>query len=264
MRMIRRWLFIYAIYVDVLILENAMLDAACLLLLGLYRDDRLPWCRILVSAFSGSVAGAFLLYALHDYGLYLFLSCVINLGMLFFTYGRRPLSVFFRDVGICFLLCVCLGGVVGVFRQWFPEDASRLFLPLGILCAVLALVACRYAKKQRKSYVEVSCLVDGEVKHFLAFCDTGNCLRDSSTGLPVCIVSEECIKRWEIDETTLFKIPYETLAGTGELSVYRPSFFCIRRGRGFELQKETLLGFGSQELFQGKDYQMILHREYCV
>ncbi len=263
MKIVRRWLFIYAIYLDVLILENTALDLACLLMLGAYRGYRIAWGRLLVTAALGGAAGALALCFLQDFLLYLLCGTAISLLQLWAAYGRRRMGQFVGDAALCLLFCILLGGALGFLRQFLPIKARGFFLPLAIVFGVAIVLLWKLCRRRRSSYAKASCLIGGTIRHFRAFCDTGNCLRDARTGLPVCIVSEEWLEAWGISRETLRRLPYETLAGEGSVWVCQPSLFCIEKDGKIIPQADALLGFADPALFRGKSYQMILHRQYC-
>lgn len=111
--------------------------------------------------------------------------------------------------------------------------------------------------------MRTSVLVQGQVKGMCALRDTGNCLRDVLTGRPVCIVSEEVQDELRIPLEELRPITYETVAGKDTLYIYPATKFYVMQKGEMEEQRDIMLGFAKKTLFQGKKYQMILHKDFC-
>lgn len=261
---IRRWLSIYAIYLDVLFLENFLLDLSCLLAVSVWRRYRVCRWRLFFAAGAGCLAGILALLYVRSFWVYLLvLFGLVNPLMILLAFPYQGKKAWLGNYLGALLCSLLLGGLIGFFRQMLPEHMTRVMLPLGCTAQICVVFFLGREKKQKQSIAEVSCMVEGEARRLLALKDTGNCLLDAVTGLPVCILSEAYIKRWGLHEEEMRRIPYETLSGKGELLIYRPTLFLIREGDSYIPQKNTLLGFGKSGLFQGKDYQMILHRNFC-
>jgi hypothetical protein len=219
---------------------------------------------VLLGGALGSLGGSLAVCFLTNFYLYLLVVFgIINPLMLWLTYSYKNRFRWLQDYVLAMLLGLLLGGLIGGLRQILPEVCQNILLPLG--CLGLCGVALYHTLQEShgKRLAEVSCMVQGEVRHFAALRDTGNCLTEGKTGLPVCIVSAEYITLWQLDESRMEVICYETLAGKGELPVFPAEHFFVKKDGTYQRQKDTLLGFGPGELFRGKDYQMILHRNYC-
>lgn len=92
---------------------------------------------------------------------------------------------------------------------------------------------------------------------------TGNLLRDPISGRPVCVVSEDYKEKWKIPTERMRLIAYETVAGQDFMEIVAADKFLMKEAGKMVSQKEILLGFGKASLFQGKNYQMILHKDFC-
>ena len=106
-------------------------------------------------------------------------------------------------------------------------------------------------------------LVCGHVEKMQALADTGNLLRDPISGRPVCVVSENYKEKWKIPAERMRLIAYETVAGQDFMEIVAADKFLMKEAGKMVSQKEILLGFGQASLFQGKNYQMILHKDFC-
>lgn len=148
-------------------------------------------------------------------------------------------------------------------RLMIPGQWTEVILPVSCIVSLPLVGLVLYAMKKREEYTEVSFLANGQVKTTVALKDTGNCLRDPLTGLPVCVVSAEWKKPLKLQEDELRKIPYETIGGSDEIQIYPVTRFYIKKKTEMTEQKKMLLGFGQSSMFRGKKYQMILHKDFC-
>lgn len=253
------------IYFDVLLLENFLLDLGVLLAVGFCRGYRIPKLRLAAAALTGSLLGSLAVCLIRHFMLYLLLVAgLINPVMLWIAYGYGDRRRWARDYVLMSLWSLLLGGLVGAADALFPQTFPGLLLPgacIGLLAAVLLL---SFQKKQKTYLVETACMVEKQVRQIMAWQDTGNLLRDPVSGMAVCIVSEKYLKLWALERETMIQVPYETLSGDGRIPVVPVEFFYIKRDGEFVRQPEMLLGFGPAKLFQGKEYQMILHETYCL
>lgn len=76
-------------------------------------------------------------------------------------------------------------------------------------------------------------------------------------------MSEELRDEFCIPEEKLRPITYETVAGKDTLYIYPATKFYVMQRGEMEEQRDIMLGFAKKTLFQGKKYQMILHKEFC-
>ena len=245
-------------------MENVLLDGVSILCVGLWckKPLRLAWLGL--GVMFGVGAGTLCFLTIRNFLLYLVvLFFLVNPLMLLITYGKMSLASLAKLYGGCMAVNLLLGGMVNWMRQMLPELWYRWILPMGCAGVVIIILLLGLERRQEAGYVQVTVLVKGQVREMKALRDTGNGLRDMLTGRPVCIVSEQWREELQLKEDELRPVSYETVAGKDTLYIYpATNFFVMEKGE-MKKQRDMMLGFGKETLFQGKKYQMILHKDFC-
>lgn len=156
-----------------------------------------------------------------------------------------------------------LGGLVSLLDLYLPAEIRDFLLPLACALFFLLTVIASILQARKREQREVAILVCGHVEKMQALADTGNLLRDPISGRPVCVVSEDYKEKWKIPAERMRLIAYETVAGQDFMEIVAADKFLMKEAGKMVSQKEILLGFGKASLFQGKNYQMILHKDFC-
>ena len=156
-----------------------------------------------------------------------------------------------------------LGGLVSLLDLYLPAEIRDFLLPLACALFFLLTVIASILQARKREQREVAILVCGHVEKMQALADTGNLLRDPISGKPVCVVSEDYKEKWKIPAERMRLIAYETVAGQDFMEIVAADKFLMKEAGKMVSQKEILLGFGKASLFQGKNYQMILHKDFC-
>ncbi len=245
-------------------MENALLDCCSLLGIGLWMKKRIRWWKIILGTGIGVSGGVLALLYVHSFFIYLMvIVLLVNPLMLQMAYGPMNFSNFWRMYVLCVFLNLFLGGGMSFLRQNVSPDIRGWLLPIACILLFPAIFVVQTMQGKKEDTVEFSCLVGGKVIRGIALRDTGNVLMDPVLLLPVCVVSEEIRKSLFLGEEELQKIKMQTIDGDGEIDIYPVTqFFVMEHGEMVE-QRQMMLGFGAKELFQGKKYQMILHKDFC-
>lgn len=260
----RRWLFIYVVYLDVLVLQNLLLDLASLLTLGIWQKKRVCWYRIFPAAVVGCVFGSAMFLCVHQFCIYVMgIALLVNPCMLWIAYGKKNPKECFVCYFYLILIYWVLGGVASLLLLYLPKRMEKICLPLScvVLCITTVLVSWR--QKKRRHLRQVAFFVCGHVEKMVALVDTGNLLQDPYSGMPVCVISEQYRDVWEIPQEKVRYVPYETVAGSALMEAVVADRFLIQEQGDMVCQKKVMIGFGKDLLFQGKNYQMILHKDFC-
>lgn len=245
-------------------LENTVLDLSILLVTAIWKKCVPTWWRLLTATLLGVSAGSLCLFYVRWFWLYVaVLFVVINPGMLRIAFGRMSWQDFVRTYLLAILMSVLLGGIFGFLKALLPSGFYIVLLPMGCILLVVSVIYLGIAKRRRETLVGVSFVVNGHIAKMQAFQDSGNCLVDQKTGMPVCIVSKKHLATWAIPEEKRRLLSYETVSGKANLEVFPTSYFFVESGGKKKEQQKAMLGFAEDTLFQGKEYQMILHKNYC-
>ena len=127
----RRWLFIYVVYLDVLVLQNLLLDLASLLTLGIWQKKRVCWYRIFPAAVVGCVLGSAMFLCVHQFYIYVMgIALLVNPCMLWIAYGKKNPKECFVCYFYLILIYWVLGGVASLLLLYLPERMEKICLPL--------------------------------------------------------------------------------------------------------------------------------------
>ena len=202
--------------------------------------------RLVLASLLATGLGCLAYLFLHSFwGYVIFVVFLVNPLMLLLAFERtapKALAVLYFHLLIVY---AGLGGLVSL-------------LDLYLLTVIASILQAR--KREQR---EVAILVCGHVEKMQALADTGNLLRDPISGRPVCVVSENYKEKWKIPAERMRLIAYETVAGQDFMEIVAADKFLMKEAGKMVSQKEILLGFGKASLFQGKNYQMILHKDFC-
>lgn len=261
----REVLHIYVVYLDTLFLTNFFLDVICLLCLNFFTEKKISIRRLLVTAALGSAGGVLCFCFVRHYTAYLLLiHLALNPGVVFFAfYPRRGKSFWIRLTGF-YATYVILGGLADYIQRWaFPRAPLEGILgAAAVLLAAVSRILARH-RSHRMKFARVVLQNRECTVSCLAFCDSGNRLRDPYLGLPVSVVAGSFKERLQIDAAQIRLIPFSTVEGGSNLMevVTLPTMLIGERGSE-EAITPGVIGFANDEIFRHKRYDMILHGDY--
>lgn len=220
--------------------------------------------RLVLASLLATGLGCLAYLFLHSFwGYVIFVDFLVNPLMLLLAFERtapKALAVLYFHLLIVY---AGLGGLVSLLDLYLPAEIRDFLLPLACALLFLLTVIASILQARKREQREVAILVCGHVEKMQALADTGNLLRDPISGRPVCVVSENYKEKWKIPAERMRLIAYETVAGQDSMEIVAADKFLMKEAGKMVSQKEILLGFGKASLFQGKNYQMILHKDFC-
>ena len=256
---------IYAVYLDAFLMENFLIDGLCLLgvkaLARERRSYRFLW--LFFGTLLGTVLGTMAFFFIHHFLLY---QAVIFLAVqpLTVACALRPGNwrMFGKELLYCYVLYFLLGGILEFLAVYMEQAVYRL-LPWAVILFTVSLLGLHFLEKQRKRYCRCTLIRGDKKAEARAIFDSGNLLRDPYTHRPVSIVSQSVKETLGIEKSSIRLIPYHTVAGRQELMEAATIPLMLLEIQG-EAQKYTsvTVGFADREVFEGKPYGAILHREY--
>ena len=256
---------IYAVYLDVFLMQNFLLDGICLLGVKVLAREkrRFGYLRLFFGAFAGTILGTVVFFTVHSFWLYQILILALVQPLTVYI-ALRPghWKLFGKELLCCFALYFLLGGILQ-FLLGYTGNAVWELLPWAVILFAGSILALHFLEKRRWKFCRCT-LIAGEKRGVMrAMADSGNSLREPYTKRPVSIVSGEWKERLGISQEEIRLVPYRTVAGDGELMEVAtvPMMLLERQGQVREVPS-AVIGFVEPEVFAGKSYGMILHREY--
>ena len=160
----RRWLFIYVVYLDVLVLQNLLLDLASLLTLGIWQKKRVCWYRIFPAAVVGCALGSAMYLCVHQFCIYVMgIALIVNPCMLWIAYGKKNPKECFVCYFYLILIYWVLGGVASLLLLYLPERMEKICLPLSCVVLCITTVLVSWHQKKRRHLRQVAFFVCGHV-----------------------------------------------------------------------------------------------------
>lgn len=259
----------YIFYADVYFIQNFLIKVV-VVFLSLYFNKQQMIMRSLKGKLKICVAGAFgtvfemswLLIAKSHYLWMIFVQLLEVTVMITFIVGKNKtdrLKLIFNS----FLFTMFINAIIEIIWNIWGKQ-SRYFYALILACGIAVIGAKlwkRYEKIQKGVY-EVVFIHAGRLLTLQAFYDSGNKLMDPYTKKGVHIVSESVFHKLQVPEDKRVCVPYQSLGMEGGLiDVYYIDEMCIYGKKSNIKQQKCPIGVTKDNLFEGKNYEMILNEE---
>lgn len=258
---------IYEVYIDLYLIENAVMDAQLLLLALLLLKERIvPW-RLFAASLAGGTGAVVIFLSGVRFGLWYIVPVILldALMLMICMKGiwRRADRVQRIALGIIYLhgmafahtrLMECAGRIWGGL-------AAHLVSSAVIAGIAAAIVYCRRIKRQQRIY-DVRLTENGEDVELRALFDTGNLLTDPISGKPVSVIEEsEAVRQWIAKYPQKYKaIPYQSIGNEhGILEGIVVDELRIWAGEEQVIKKETIVALYQGKLSKDGAFQMILN-----
>lgn len=258
---------IYVFYADVFLLQNLCLDYAAVMGSNLLLKRGKGILRLFVVSALSSFLGLVLLLSVRDMTWYQLLThFVLNTGMVLGCFGIGTKKQFLENWLVTYFMVLLLGGGM----EWLREQEAFLryhFMQI-LLAVVLLFSAVAYLIQFRAFGNHIfpgSIRKDMRQIKIRAYWDSGNQLRDPYTGKAVSILSDEKAAEFiDAEKDNIRLVPYRSLGEqNGLLRVTDIERLELWQGSRRLVIKNAAIGLAEKGLFEGKDYDMILHASVC-
>lgn len=194
--------------------------------------------------------------------------------MVLFVLGKERRQMM-RVVVTGYFFIMLINGALEVLWNQFGQNGSYLFYLL-FSCGVVGVGVRMYRNyaKLQKGIFQVEFLHQGKMLQVNGFYDSGNRLKDPYTGKGVHIVSGRVLTELGIkqnvqqerlieqSQNTPVYVPYQALGNEeGMLEVYYIDELIIEGEKGRRMIQKCPLGVTKDNLFEGKNYEIILNEE---
>lgn len=255
----------YIFYADIYFIQNFIIKLAIAFLVTKFTKqyEMISLLRINLICFLATVSEIVFLVVFSNYTMFgLFVYLIEIPTMMVFLIQKKTKQ---RRKGY---LCGCvftilINGTLEALVNLFGETAHYLgLLVLSCFIVILGTLHMLRQKNVQKGIVAVELFHGGTICRVHAYYDSGNCLKDPYTGKGVHIASEQVLSKLVQVEDKKVCIPYQSLGNeTGLLDVYYIEKLQVHSEKGIiELQKIPL-GVTNENLFEGKQYEMILNED---
>jgi len=227
--------------------------------------------KICLVSFLGTIFEIAGLMLVNSYNLFLILVHIFEIPLMFIGIVGKEKRHLIKLIITGYFFTMLINGVLEALWNQFGERGSYIFYLLFSCGAVIVGVRIwnNYTRMQ-KGIFQVELLYKGNQVQTQAFYDSGNRLMDPYTKKGVHIVSEKLIKKLGMksvmsdgteEKQTVF-IPYKSLGNEADLlEVYYIDELIVEAEKQRKRIEYCPLGVTKDNLFEGKNYEIILSEE---
>lgn len=263
---------IYAVYIDVFLVQNVLMDLQLLLLTQLLLKEKIIFPRLLAASLVGGAAAVIILLSGMGFGI-MYVLTVLALDMVMILICmRKPTKsgLTFRKLvmGVIYLhgMVFAYGKLMESVGRLVGERMAQILVTGVIAGIVIFMLAYRRLVESRHIY-EVTLTEEGENVVCRALFDTGNLLTDPVSGKPVSVVEEtDLMKGWLDKYPQKYKIiPYQSVGKEhGILEGIVVDELVIQKEQEQVVKKGAVVAFYRGKLSKDGDFQMILNNSLMM
>ena len=234
------------IYIDLILILNFIIDMLLLISVDMLLKRKVPFKRIALASFIGSLSTLSLFYISSSVTL-LLIKLLISIVMVIIAFKYESFNYFKENLFWLYIISIILGGglyllndQITLTNNGIAFSSNGFRLNMLVLVIITPIIIFNYVKIQRRLSVDYSNLYDvsiylkGEVFSGTGFLDTGNKLVDPYFQRPIILVNKELIN-WPVKK---FLVPYKLAGGSGLLEVFKPEKIVVNNKK----LKNTLVG----------------------
>lgn len=183
-------------------------------------------------------------------------------GVLLFE--PKSKKYFYKVMTCCYLAAFILGGILILFESLLGKRRMSYTVYGSLMVLVVLAVEKIYIKLTEKNqFQEVLLYIDEKNNcHLKALIDSGNGLVEPLSRLPVSVVEEEAIKKYEgvLKKEKFRIIPFHSIGkDKGILEAYFMEKMEIKKDGELIVVKNPVVAITKEAISKNKEYQMILH-----
>lgn len=263
---------IYAVYIDVFLVQNVLMDLQLLLLTQLLLKEKIIFPRLLAASLVGGAAAVIILLSGMGFGITYVLTVLALDMVMILICMRKPTKsgLTFRKLvmGVIYLhgMVFAYGKLMECACRLVGERMAQILVTGVIAGIVIFMLAYRRLVESRHIY-EVTLTEEGENVVCRALFDTGNLLTDPVSGKPVSVVEEtDLMKGWLDKYPQKYKIiPYQSVGKEhGILEGIVVDELVIQKEQEQVVKKGAVVAFYKGKLSKDGDFQMILNNSLMM
>ncbi|MBE6148063.1 MAG: hypothetical protein E7167_00925 [Firmicutes bacterium] len=233
------------IYVDLIFFINFAYDFLLLLTVGIVLKRKVRIYRHLLSALIGGIS-IFLLFLPWNSFLLFIIKIITSLVMCLISFKFISVTYTFNNLCYLYMCSIILAGFLYFLDLelsyahegliFFFNGVSINYILLLILAPIVLYYYVYSSKKLKNTYnfyYHLDIYFDKLHIKCLALFDNGNSLKDLVTGKAVIIVNKKLLKGISHIRDPVY-IPYNTIAGTGLMKCYKPSYIVLNNQKIYD------------------------------
>ncbi len=258
----------YEVYLDTVFLIQFVLNYCVLMLTASFMKLITSRLRIILAALIGA-GGSCLMFLPGGSGVgikFIVIFGIITFMMIRVAFHIRGYKLNLLMFSTILVVIFLLGGVT----QWVVgglgvSNSSWLWLIFIVVFYNLLQLALKQYRRQKSNFVPVTIDLglEGEIQNkisVIALIDSGNRLREETTGMPVCILEKDVINT---QATQTYEVTYHSLGNReAKMQAFIVPEIIIHFGEGDLRQKEVMIASYPEKITKKGSYHMILHPAY--
>ncbi|GAA0788857.1 sigma-E processing peptidase SpoIIGA [Hathewaya limosa] len=262
-----------AIYLDMLILENFIVNYFLVTLSCKTINIKYSILRNIIAALIGSLSCAFFIFFYMPVIVQGILKFLIAFLMIFIAMKNKISNMikgFFTLLvysmvlaGICIFFIYTEKGVLpqNTYIINFPYKKLLIVMMIAYLLVNRVVIYIKDRITFNSLIYDIEINLKGNKKTVTAFLDTGNELREPVTNLPVIIVEDNVFNKIDLKKEDEFLIPYKVVNGKNDTlkGVKATSIKLFSKSKSFEI-KEGIIAFCNTNLSKSGEYKALLSR----
>lgn len=272
-----------AVYVDILLVLNFIINYLLLRVTTLITGKAFYWWRLCIAAAVGAVSALIIFFPyIGNWSMNLYKLAVVLL-MALIAFGFKGWLKSLIDVAVLFAVSFIFSGAMLALYLLTPQDKLLIYngvvyfdiTAVNLLAAIVAgylitmlLSRIMGGKHPKEQVCTVMIVANGGMVTLRGLLDTGNSLTEPFSGLPVIVVPQRLVQRIlpeELKQTATVAagghiriIPFHTLGGGGMLRGFKPDLVKLCGQKMDITVKDVYIGVSAEGSLNG-EYDAIIN-----
>lgn len=257
----------YIFYADVYFIQNFVIKIA-VLYLSLYGNGRYVLLsslkgmgKVILAAFLGTMAEIMALLLGTGSSLILMFVSLFEIPLMMKLILGKEYKQVLRLIFSGYFYVMLINAVLEILWNYFGRAGNYVFfICLSVVGVYIGVRVYENNKKMKKGIYPVEICYHGKIIQTNGFYDSGNHLKDPYTGKHVHIISDKLLEKLSVEKQKEVYIPYQSLGKEqGMILAYYLDYIRIQKERDVTEERDVPVGAAKENLFEGKQYQMILN-----
>lgn len=203
------------IYVDIVFAENVIMNCIILIATAVILKIKIKYIRIFIASVLGAIYSVVAYIGILKLYSSLILKLVLSILIVYVAFNPQKLKKLWKDLIIFYLTSFVFGGVAfaliyvikpqdilmrnGLFLGTYPLKTILLGAIISFLVILVAFKIVKGKFSKKDMFCELEIRINNKCIKTRAMIDTGNCLKEPITNMPVIVIEHtllyECIPR---------------------------------------------------------------------
>lgn len=287
------------IYIDVVLIENLIMNYIILYSTGIILKLKIKHIRIIIASLLGAIYS--IIAYMESLRIYsnIILKVVLSILIVYIAFNPQNIKKMWKQLMIFYLVSFIFGGVAfaliyvvkpqnilmrnGLFLGTYPLKTVMLGAIVSFIIIMISFKIIKTKISKKDMFCNIEMKINNKVIKTIAMVDTGNCLKEPITSMPVVVVEHtllyECIPKQILDNlekiiggdlskineeikneyiSRLKLIPYSSLGKqNGMLLGLKPEYFKIINEEE-EKTKNVIVGIYNKSLTKKGEYRALI------